>query len=91
MRMFTLSFGHDSLVQFRGLGVFGFLALVCVMRFSRDDRVGDGVGGFGGVGTELVSEAVGCVLLVSGVIGVGAHWPVKVERGHGAGHKGTIH
>lgn len=42
------------------------------MRFARDGIVGQLVGVFGGIGTELVGEAVGCLLRVHGVVCVDA-------------------
>ncbi len=72
MRVLALGGRHDALVEVAGLVVLGEFTLVAEVGLARDDVVRDGVGGLGGVGAELVHEAVGRVLRVAGVVGVGA-------------------
>lgn len=90
MRVLALGGSHDAPVEVAGLVVFGEFALVAKVGLARDDVVGDGVGGFGSVGPELVHEAVGRVLRVAGVVGVGAQLAVEVEGGVVACHEGAV-
>jgi hypothetical protein len=52
--------------------------------------VGDRKGRLSGVRAELVSEAVGRILLVSGVIGVSAHRAVEVDGRKRLRHEGAV-
>ena len=81
---------HDALVELAWLVVLAELALVVVVALAADDGVGDLVGCFGGVGAELVCEAVWQVLLAAGVVGVDAHGAIDVWRAERIGHEGTV-
>lgn len=90
--MSVLSCGivHDTPVEFRGLRIFTLLAFMRVMGLPGDNIVGDRVGSLGSVGSEGMLEAVRHVLLVAGMVGIGAHRSVEVEAGIIAGHKRAV-
>lgn len=79
MSVVTLLFRHDSLVEFARLVVFADFALVVEVALARDNVVRDLVRCFRGIRTELVCEAVGCVLLVACMVCIDAHLAIKVE------------
>jgi len=83
---------HDACVKLAGLVVLGELALVIVVRLAGDDVVGDGVRGFGDIGTELGEHdiAVGVDVCVATVVGVGTEVAVEVEGRVGGCHEGAV-
>ena len=90
MSMLSRGIIHDTPVEFRSLRILALLPLVRVMGFPRDNVIGNRVRRLRGIGPESVLEAVGHVLLVASMIGVGAHWSVEVEAGVVARHEGAV-
>lgn len=70
---------HHALVQIASLGVLVDFAFVVVVALARDDVIGHFVWRFRDVWAEFIGEAVGCILLVAGVIAIDAHLTVEVE------------
>lgn len=60
------------------------------MALPAHDVVADSIRRLGRVGPELVSKAVGRILLVTGMVGIRPHGAVKVERGVALCHEGTV-
>lgn len=81
---------HDAGVEFARLIVFPGRAFRGVVALAGNNVVGDGVGRFGAVGTELVDEAVGDVVWVTAGVGVGAEGAIEVDAGVGFCHERTI-
>lgn len=90
VQMLSRRGSHDASVQLPSLIILGWFPFVPVVGFPRDDVITDLVRCLGGIGSELVDEAVWYVLWISGVVGIDAQLSVKVEAGVRRGHKGTI-
>lgn len=81
---------HHPPPQLLGLRVFGLLAFMREVRLSGDTVVCKLIWCLGHFRAELVSEAVGHVLGIAGVVPVDTHLTIKVERGNGIGHEGPV-
>lgn len=71
---------HDTCVEVTSLSILADLAFVVVVALARNDVVGDFVRCLCHVWSEFVGEAIGCVLLVAGVVAIDPHCSIEVER-----------
>ena len=81
---------HDTPVEFRCLRIFTLLTFMRVVGLPRNNVIGNRVRRLRSVRSERMLEAVGRVLLVASMVGIGPHWSVKVETGVITGHEGAI-
>ena len=75
-----LLLGHDARPKLGSLCVVALPALMPVMALAAHHIVRDLVRYLGSIWSEFVCETVRCVLLFAGVVGVGTHCTVKVQR-----------
>lgn len=89
-RVLPLLVSHDPSPQLSSLVIVVLLSFVPVMACSANNVVVDLIRSLRNVWSELVSEAVRCVLLIPSMICINSHWAVKGERRIGFGHEWTV-